>query len=64
MQCVRNCDSPNPKYRQHFEQPVLQTLQMFIGEMGCWLVIGLFSLWTRYAGGERYCQPAQACASR
>ncbi|KAJ4330731.1 hypothetical protein N0V87_009753 [Didymella glomerata] len=52
MQCVRNCDSPNPKYRQHFEQPVLQTLQMFIGEMGCWLVIGLFSLWTRYAGAR------------
>ena len=52
MQCVRNCDSPNPKYREHFEQPVLQTLQMFIGEMGCWLVIGLFSLWQRYAGAR------------
>jgi drug/metabolite transporter (DMT)-like permease len=52
MQCVRNCDSPNPKYREHFEQPVLQTLQMFIGEMGCWLVIGLFSLWQRYASAR------------
>lgn len=52
MQCVGNCDSPNPKYRKHFEQPVLQTLQMFIGEMGCWLVIGLFSLWQRYAGAR------------
>ena len=49
MQCVRNCDSSNPKYREHFEQPVLQTLQMFVGEMGCWLVIGVFSLWQRYA---------------
>lgn len=49
---MRNCDSPNPKYREHFEQPVLQTLQMFIGEMGCWLVIGLFSLWQRYAGAR------------
>jgi drug/metabolite transporter (DMT)-like permease len=49
MQCVKNCDSPTPKYREHFEQPVLQTLQMFIGEMGCWLVIGLFTLWQRYA---------------
>ncbi|CAO2653191.1 Nn.00g026020.m01.CDS01 [Neocucurbitaria sp. VM-36] len=49
MQCVKNCDAPSPKYRQHFEQPVLQTLQMFIGEMGCWLVIGLFSLYQRYA---------------
>ncbi|EAW08130.1 putative nucleotide-sugar transporter [Aspergillus clavatus NRRL 1] len=39
MQCVRNCDSPDPKARHTFEQPVLQTIQMFIGEMGCWLVI-------------------------
>lgn len=49
MQCVDNCDAPSPKYRQHFEQPVLQTLQMFIGESGCWLVIGAFSLYQRYA---------------
>jgi len=49
MQCVGNCDAPSPEYRQHFEQPVLQTLQMFIGEMGCWLVIGLFSLYQRHA---------------
>jgi len=43
MQCVKNCDAPSKKYRGHFEQPVLQTLQMFIGEMGCWLVIGAYS---------------------
>jgi drug/metabolite transporter (DMT)-like permease len=49
MQCIKNCDSPSPKHRGHFEQPVLQTLQMFIGEMGCWLVIGAFSLYQRYA---------------
>ncbi|KAF2183240.1 MFS general substrate transporter [Zopfia rhizophila CBS 207.26] len=48
MQCVRNCDSPDPKYRRHFEQPVIQTLQMFIGEMGCWLVVGAFELYQRY----------------
>lgn len=45
MQCVDNCDSPNKSKRKHFEQPVLQTLQMFIGEMGCWLVVGAFSLY-------------------
>jgi drug/metabolite transporter (DMT)-like permease len=50
MQCVKNCDSPSRKHRSHFEQPVLQTLQMFIGEMGCWLVIGAFSMYQRYAG--------------
>lgn len=48
MQCVQNCDSPSKKYRKHFEQPVLQTLQMFIGESGCWLVIGLFSAYQRF----------------
>ncbi|KAF2275433.1 uncharacterized protein EI97DRAFT_420457 [Westerdykella ornata] len=47
MQCVSNCASSDPRRRKHFEQPVLQTLQMFIGEMGCWLVIGGFSLYQR-----------------
>ncbi|KAK5071304.1 hypothetical protein LTR64_007807 [Lithohypha guttulata] len=37
MQCVRNCDGPGK--RANFEQPVIQTVQMFIGEMGCWLVV-------------------------
>lgn len=36
MQCVRDCGSSHAKT---FEQPVLQTLQMFIGESGCWLVV-------------------------
>lgn len=47
-QCVRNCDDPDPKKRAHFEQPVIQTAQMFVGEMGCWLVVGLMSLYNRY----------------
>ncbi|MBE7179750.1 MAG: hypothetical protein INR71_00830 [Terriglobus roseus] len=32
----------------HFEQPVIQTAQMFIGEMGCWLVVGGAALLKRY----------------
>jgi len=36
MQCVADCDTPRPKT---FEQPVIQTLQMFVGESGCWLVV-------------------------
>ncbi|KAI6376512.1 hypothetical protein MCOR25_002728 [Pyricularia grisea] len=47
-QCVRNCEDPDPKKRAHFEQPVIQTAQMFVGEMGCWLVIGLMTLRERY----------------
>lgn len=45
---MRNCDDPDPKKRAYFEQPVLQTAQMFVGEMGCWLVVGLMSLYERY----------------
>ncbi|KAL3463847.1 hypothetical protein BJX64DRAFT_287065 [Aspergillus heterothallicus] len=48
MQCVRNCDSPNPKDHRLFEQPVIQTIQMFIGEMGCWLVVLLSHVYQRY----------------
>ncbi|KAK0753484.1 hypothetical protein B0T18DRAFT_484214 [Schizothecium vesticola] len=51
-QCVRNCDDPNPKKRAHFEQPVIQTLQMFVGEMGCWLVVGLMSLYSKYVSKQ------------
>lgn len=36
----------------HFNQPVLQTAQMFVGEMGCWLVIGLVEAYRRYTGSQ------------
>ncbi|KAL2439203.1 Solute carrier family 35 member F6 [Exophiala dermatitidis] len=45
QQCVRNCDDKNPKHHQTFEQPVIQTVQMFIGEMGSWIVILGFYLY-------------------
>lgn len=51
-QCVRNCDDPDPTKRTNFEQPVIQTAQMFVGEMGCWLVIGLMALWKRYVSKD------------
>jgi drug/metabolite transporter (DMT)-like permease len=47
LQCVGNCFDLDPTKRKHFEQPVIQTLQMFIGEMGSWLVIGSFALYKR-----------------
>lgn len=37
MQCVGHCD--DPLNAELFDQPVLQTLQMFIGEMFCWFPI-------------------------
>ncbi|KAH7038037.1 integral membrane protein-like protein [Microdochium trichocladiopsis] len=52
-QCVRNCDDPDPKKRAHFEQPVLQTAQMFVGESGCWIVVGFMSLYQSYANKHK-----------
>lgn len=48
-QCVRDCDTAHPKL---FEQPVLQTAQMFIGESGCWIVVGLMTLYRKYFGDQ------------
>ncbi|KAF8739476.1 hypothetical protein AX14_009458 [Amanita brunnescens Koide BX004] len=42
MQCVENCADPDPANHVLFEQPVWQTLQMFVGEMLCFLPV-LFS---------------------
>lgn len=50
--CVRHCHDPDPKKHALFEQPVIQTAQMFIGEMGCWLFVGAFSLYRRYVTKE------------
>ena len=35
MQCVERCDDPNPANHVVYEQPVWQSLNMFIGELGC-----------------------------
>ena len=45
MQCITDCETPHPKL---FEQPVIQTLQMFIGESGCWLVVLISFLLRRF----------------
>ncbi|KAI1611255.1 hypothetical protein EDD37DRAFT_443195 [Exophiala viscosa] len=39
QQCVRNCSDKDVNHHRTFEQPVIQTVQMFIGEMGCWIVM-------------------------
>ncbi|KAI4866911.1 hypothetical protein F4820DRAFT_415410 [Hypoxylon rubiginosum] len=52
-QCVRNCDDPDPKNRRTFEQPVLQTAQMFVGEVGCWLVVGLMKAYQRFVARKK-----------
>lgn len=37
-QCVKNCSNPDVNTHQNFEQPAIQTLQMFIGELGIYIV--------------------------
>ncbi|KAF1350819.1 putative nucleotide-sugar transporter [Delphinella strobiligena] len=48
MQCVANCDNPDPRKHKTFEQPVIQTLQMFLGECGCWLVVFASFIYRKY----------------
>ena len=52
MQCVANCDSPDPRRRQEFSQPVWQTLQMFLGECLCLLPVLVRALYTRLSGNS------------
>jgi drug/metabolite transporter (DMT)-like permease len=56
MQCVADCDTHHPKT---FEQPVLQTLQMFIGESGCWLVVFASFLFNRFVRGSKTADEAE-----
>jgi hypothetical protein len=63
MECVRNCGpDDDPKQRHYFEQPVIQTLQMFVGEMGCWLVIWGRSAYLRMRA-RRHAEPLLAGAT-
>ncbi|KAH9978947.1 hypothetical protein BGW80DRAFT_1281977 [Lactifluus volemus] len=48
MQCVENCDDPDPKRHVLYEQPVWQTLQMFLGEMLCFLPVIYTALSARW----------------
>ncbi|KAK9478722.1 hypothetical protein V1514DRAFT_367496 [Lipomyces japonicus] len=46
-QCVANCDGPADQ-RRYFEQPVIQTFQMFIGEALCWTIVFGELVYTQY----------------
>ncbi|KAI9023430.1 hypothetical protein DFJ74DRAFT_669062 [Hyaloraphidium curvatum] len=37
--CVRNCDDPDPANHRGFEQPLWQTLNMFLGEWLCLVIM-------------------------
>lgn len=64
-QCVAHCNSPDITKHKNFEQPAIQTLQMFIGELAIYLVY--FSLykapWTKRAQYTALEEPASAAKS-
>ncbi|KAK9488494.1 hypothetical protein V1527DRAFT_458119 [Lipomyces starkeyi] len=55
-QCVANCNGPASD-RRYFEQPVIQTFQMFIAEASCWGIVFLQQLYSSYS------RPARLVAS-
>ncbi|KAK9379490.1 uncharacterized protein V2V93DRAFT_373931 [Kockiozyma suomiensis] len=46
-QCVENCDG-DPNGRRYFEQPVIQTFQMFIAEAACWCIVFFRYMYASY----------------
>ncbi|OLL25957.1 hypothetical protein NEOLI_004731 [Neolecta irregularis DAH-3] len=47
LQCVENCNSPGRA--RSFEQPVWQTLNMFLAESLCWVILGLYRLFSHHS---------------
>ncbi|CAG8522342.1 7524_t:CDS:2 [Racocetra persica] len=45
MQCVSHCDDRDASKREYFEQPVWQTLNMFVGETMCFVVAYVLLRW-------------------
>ncbi|ODV98215.1 hypothetical protein PACTADRAFT_14681 [Pachysolen tannophilus NRRL Y-2460] len=45
-QCVSNCDGEFSEPKK-FEQPVLQTFQMFVGESFCWVILSFVKMTLR-----------------
>lgn len=52
-QCVENCHDPNPANHKTFNQPGIQTMQMFLGELGMYLV---FLVYKWYNSRKQYIQ--------
>lgn len=53
-QCVRNCNNPDATTHLNFEQPALQTLQMFIGELSVIVVFTFIYRWGWFQSKNEY----------
>lgn len=51
-QCISNCDAP-VNQRKHFDQPVVQTIQMFLAELGVGLIVLYHYLSSKYTSNSK-----------
>ncbi len=56
MQCVENCDDPNPRNHVLYEQPVWQTLQMFRTSSPLFLPVIICLNTVSFLVGEMLCR--------
>ncbi|KAF9975007.1 hypothetical protein BGZ73_001460 [Actinomortierella ambigua] len=54
--CVANCDDPDPKKHEHFEQPLWQTLNMFLGESLCLILACVCALLAARFGRAKWAE--------
>lgn len=53
MQCVKDCDNPDKSKREYFEQPVWQTLNMFVGETFCLIATYVVMIWQAFGSNRK-----------
>ncbi|KAF9357987.1 hypothetical protein BGX34_009116 [Mortierella sp. NVP85] len=56
MACVENCDNPDISKRKHFEQPIWQTLNMFLGETLCLVAASIFAYLAEKYGRAKWAE--------
>ncbi|KAG0283143.1 hypothetical protein BGZ96_012481 [Linnemannia gamsii] len=56
MACVKNCDNPDPRTHEHFEQPIWQTLNMFMGETLCLVAASIFAFLAEKLGRAKWAE--------
>lgn len=55
-QCVDNCHDPNPDNHKLFQQPGIQTMQMFLGELSMYLVYVFYKWYNHDNNNNQYIQ--------
>jgi hypothetical protein len=50
---VQNCSDPDPKNHRGFEQPLWQTLNMFLGEWLCLVILYAFKFVSGFRGWRK-----------